>query len=416
MKRIEKIQIDIEKLVIPNFQPVLEDILAHGHTHYDFSGGRGSTKSSFVSIAVLLLLLQNSNCHALILRKVADTLRDSVYAQYTWAIYEMGLEKYFLFKVQPMEIIFQPTGQKILFRGVDKKEKIKSIKVPFGYIGITHFEEKDQFTSREEIRNILQSTMRGGRKFWNFESYNPPISVANWANQDSLQQREDRLTHHNTYLDVPVAWLGKQFLEEAQHLKKVNPRAYEHEYLGMAVGTGGNVFENVEIRTITEEEIKHFDRIYQGLDFGWFPDPLAFVRLHYDKARQTIYIFDEIYENKLPNKTLAQKIKQKGYTDAYIICDREPKSIYDLKDNGIAVKAALKGARSVEYGVKWLQSRMKIVIDAKRTPHTAKEFLYYEYEKNRENEFISSYPDKNNHSIDAVRYALESVFMKRGNG
>lgn len=413
----EKIQIDINRLIIPSFQPVLEDIFKHKHTHYDFGGGRGSTKSSFVSIAVILLLLQNSSCHALILRKVADTLRDSVYAQYTWAIYEMGLEKYFLFKVQPMEMIFRPTGQKILFRGVDKKEKIKSIKVPFGYIGITHFEEKDQFTGREEIRNILQSTMRGGTMFWNFESYNPPISIANWANKDSMEKRTDRLTHHSTYLDVPPKWLGVQFIEEAEHLKKVNFKAYQHEYLGIPVGTGGNVFENLEIRAISEEEIRRFDRIYQGLDFGWYPDPLAFVRLHYDSARQTVYIFDEIYQNKMTHNTLAETLKKKGYIDVYTVCDSaEPKSIYDLKDRGIPVKGAVKGAGSVEYSMKWLQSRVKIVIDPKRTPHTAKEFLYYEYEKNKENQFINGYPDKNNHSIDAVRYALERVFLKRGNG
>lgn len=408
-------KVNIDELVIPNFKPVLKNVLSHKYTHYDIRGGRGSTKSSFVSIAVILLIMQNSDCHALILRKVADTLRDSVYAQYTWAIYAMELEQYFLFKVQPMEIIFLPTGQKIMFRGVDKKEKIKSIKVPFGYIGITHFEEKDQFAGREEIRNILQSTMRGGSKFWNFESYNPPISMSNWANEDSLQPKKDRLTHKNSYLDVPVEWLGEQFIEEAEHLKETNFRAYQHEMLGIPVGTGSNVFEFLELKEITDKQIKTFDRIYMGIDFGWYPDPLAFVRLHYDRARNTIYIFDEIYENKLPNQKVAQKIRKKGYTDAYIVCDSaEPKSIYDLKDNGLPVKAAVKGAGSVEYGMKWLQSK-KIIIDNKRCPHTAKEFLEYEYEHNKDGEVISGYPDENNHSIDAVRYALERVFMRRGN-
>lgn len=408
-------KIDINKLVIPNFKPILKDVLSHEHTHYDIRGGRGSTKSSFVSIAVVLLLLQNSDCHALILRKVADTLRDSVYAQYTWAIYAMEIEQYFLFKVQPMEIIFLPTGQKIMFRGVDKKEKIKSIKVPFGYIGITHFEEKDQFAGREEIRNILQSTMRGGSKFWNFESYNPPISMSNWANEDSLQPKKDRLTHKNSYLDVPVEWLGEQFIEEAEHLKSTNFRAYQHEMLGIPVGTGSNVFEFLKLKEITQEQIKAFDRIYMGIDFGWYPDPFAFVRLHYDRARNTIYIFDEIYENKLPNQKAAQRIRKKGYVDAYIVCDSaEPKSIYDLKDNGLPVKAAVKGAGSVEYGMKWLQSK-RIIIDPTRCPHTAKEFLEYEYEHNKDGEVISGYPDENNHSIDATRYALERVFMRRGN-
>ena len=203
------------------FYDVARDVFRHGHTHYDFSGGRGSLKSSTVSILVPLLLMQkeNRNCHALVLRKVANTIRDSVYAQYMWAIGELGAAAYWDAKVSPMELIYKPTGQKIMFRGADDPMKIKSIKVPFGYIAITHFEEKDQFAGRAEIRNILQSTMRGGSKYWNFESYNPPISRDNWANKDSLEERSDRLCHKSTYLEAPKEWLGEQFLAEAEHLK-----------------------------------------------------------------------------------------------------------------------------------------------------------------------------------------------------
>lgn len=409
--------IRLKELIAPSFYKIHQDLKEKKHTHYWLKGGRGSTKSSFISIEIVLGMMKDRNANAVVLRKVGQTLQGSVYEQLQWAVQVLGVEAFWQSKINPLEMKYTAEGKenKIVFRGADKPKKIKSTKFRKGYCKYVWYEEVDEFGGMEEIRNINQSLLRGGEDFCVFYSYNPPKSQRNWVNEEILQQREDRLVHHSTYLTVPKQWLGEPFFIEAQHLQKVKPDSYRHEYLGEVIGTGGNVFENVEIRTITEEEIKHFDRIYQGLDFGWFPDPLAFVRLHYDKARQTIYIFDEIYENKLPNKTLAQKIKQKGYTDAYIICDREPKSIYDLKDNGIAVKAALKGARSVEYGVKWLQSRMKIVIDAKRTPHTAKEFLYYEYEKNRENEFISGYPDKNNHSIDAVRYALESVFMKRSN-
>ena len=410
--------IRLKELIAPSFYEIHQDLKEKKHTHYWLKGGRGSTKSSFISIEIVLGMMKDRNANAVVLRKVGQTLQGSVYEQLQWAVQVLGVEAFWQSKINPLEMKYTAEGKenKIVFRGADKPKKIKSTKFRKGYCKYVWYEEVDEFGGMEEIRNINQSLLRGGEDFCVFYSYNPPKSQRNWVNEEILQQREDRLVHHSTYLTVPKQWLGEPFFIEAQHLQKVKPDSYRHEYLGEVIGTGGNVFENVEIKTITEEEIKHFDRIYQGLDFGWFPDPLAFVRLHYDKARETIYIFDEIYENKLPNKTLAQKIKQKGYTDAYIICDREPKSIYDLKDNGIAVKAALKGAGSVEYGIKWMQSRMKIIIDAKRTPHTAKEFLYYEYEKNRENEFISSYPDKNNHSIDAVRYALESVFMKRGNG
>jgi phage terminase large subunit len=396
------------------FYDVAHDVFRHGHTHYDFSGGRGSLKSSTVSVLVPLLLINNPGTHALVLRKVANTIRDSVYAQYIWAIGELGMAAYWEAKVSPMELIYKPTGQKIMFRGADDPMKIKSIKVPFGYIAVTHFEEKDQFAGRAEIRTILQSTMRGGSKYWNFESYNPPISRDNWANKDSLEERTDRLCHKSTYLQAPPEWLGEQFLAEAEHLKATDERAYQHEYLGIPVGTGGNVFDNLELREITDEEMSHFDHIYQGVDYGWFPDPFAFIRLHYDRARETIYLMDEIYQNKLTNEASGNIIIQRGYKDAYITCDSaEPKSVADYRAMGLPAKAAVKGPGSVDYGMKWLQRR-KIVIDRKRTPNAYNEFVNYEYDRNKDGDIISGYPDENNHLIDATRYAVERISRRMG--
>lgn len=407
-------EVRLSQVIGPAFHLLARDVFKHGHTHYDLSGGRGSLKSSSVSILVPLLIVANPNIHALVLRKVANTIRDSVYAQYMWAIGELGMAEYWEAKVSPMELIYKPTGQKIMFRGADDPMKIKSIKVPFGYIGITHFEEKDQFAGRSEIRTILQSTMRGGSKFWNFESYNPPISRDNWANKDSLEERLDRLCHKSTYLEAPPEWLGEQFIAEAEHLKATDERAYQHEYLGIAVGTGGNVFDNLELREITEKEIQTFDHIYQGADWGWFPDPFAFVRVHYDRARETIYFIDEIYANKLTNEASGKMILERKYTDAYVTEDSaEPKSVADHFAMGIPAKAAVKGPGSVEYGMKWLQKR-KLVIDKKRTPNVYREFVGYEYERNKEGEIISGYPDENNHTIDATRYALERVYRRMG--
>ena len=396
------------------FYDVARDVFQHGHTHYDFSGGRGSLKSSTVSVLVPLLLINNPGTHALVLRKVANTIRDSVYAQYIWAIGELGMAAHWEAKVSPMELIYKPTGQKIMFRGADDPMKIKSIKVPFGYIAVTHFEEKDQFAGRAEIRTILQSTMRGGSKYWNFESYNPPISRDNWANKDSLEERADRLCHKSTYLQAPTEWLGAQFLAEAEHLKATDEKAYQHEYLGIPVGTGGNVFENLKLREITDEEMPHFDHIYQGVDYGWFPDPFAFIRLHYDRTRETIYLMDEIYQNKLTNEASGNIIIQRGYQDAYITCDSaEPKSIADYRAMGLPAKAAVKGPGSVDYGMKWLQRR-KIVIDRRRTPNAYNEFVNYEYDRNKDGEIISGYPDENNHLIDATRYAVERISRRMG--
>lgn len=407
-------EIRLSEKIGPAFYSVAKDVFEHGHTHYDESGGRGSLKSSFISIVVPLLLVNNPGTHALVLRKVANTIRDSVYAQYMWAIGELGMAAFWDAKVSPMELIYRPTGQKIMFRGADDPMKIKSIKVPFGYIAVTHFEEKDQFSGRAEIRNILQSTMRGGSKYWNFESYNPPISRDNWANKDSLEERPDRLCHKSTYMQAPPEWLGQQFIDEAEHLKETDERAYQHEYLGIPVGTGGNVFDKLELREITDAEVAAFDHIYQGVDWGYFPDPFAFIRLHYDRARETIYLLDEIYENKLSNEQSAQMILRKGYNDVRLICDSaEPKSVADFRAMRLPAFEAIKGPGSVEYGMKFLQRRT-IVIDRKRTPHAYDEFVGYEYERNKDGDIISGYPDANNHLIDATRYALEPVSRRMG--
>lgn len=390
-------------------------IMGHAATHFDLSGGRGSLKSSMISLIVPRIIMTHKDTHALVLRKVGNTIRDSVYAQYLWAIGQLGVADYWEAKKTPMELIFKPTGQKIMFRGADDPMKIKSIKVPFGYIAITHFEEKDQFAGRREIRTILQSTMRGGAEFWNFESYNPPISRDNWANKDSLEERADRIAHKSTYLDVQnVDWLGEQFLNEAEHLKATNEKAYRHEYLGEPVGTGGNVFENIEVRTITDEEIERFDRIYQGVDFGWYPDQYAFLRMYYNSNQETIYLIDELYVNKWSNAQTGEWIKQKGYDDYVIICDSaEPKSVNDYKDMGLPARGAVKGPGSVDYGFKWLQSR-KIVIDPKRTPAAHEEIISYEYERDKDGNIISGYPDANDHAISALRYAMEPLFNRRG--
>lgn len=411
----------IDLNIVPDvFHKMIRDIRAKKHSEYILPGGRGSIKSSTISLIIPELMKNNPNMHSLILRKVGNTIKDSVYAQMKWAIDKLNLNEEFTCKVSPMEITYKPTGQKIYFRGADDPLKIKSIKPEFGYIGIVWFEELDQFAGPEEIRNIQQSAIRGGNEAYKFKTFNPPRSKNNWANEytaEAEEKDENVMVVHSTYLDLGIEqeWLGDIFLADAEHLKEVNPDAYENEYLGKANGNGGNIFEYIEERTITDEEISHFDRIYQGNDWGWFPDPYGFIRLYYDSARETIYFIDEIYENKKSNEWTAKEIKRRGYDDYMITSDSaEPKSVNDYRDFGLPVRSAIKGPGSIEYSMKWLQRR-KLVFDPARTPNARKEFKKYEYERDKDGNIISGYPDKDNHLIDATRYATESMWTRRGN-
>lgn len=400
-------------LIAPAFTPVLFDMENREHLEYVFPGGRGSTKSSFVSIMLIDRIMKNDNIHAVCMRQVGDTLRSSVYQQVLWAIEVLDLSGEFKATVSPLEITKVSTGQKIYFRGADDPGKLKSIKVPFGYIGVLWFEELDQFTGAEAVRKIEQSVIRGGDEAYIFKSFNPPKSAQNWANKYIKIPKENRLVTESTYLTVPKKWLGKPFLDEAEFLKQVNPVAYENEYMGIANGTGGNVFDNVTVRRITDEEIGRFDRIYRGVDWGWFPDPYHYACMYYDSARMRLYIFDEYRCNKKSNKQTAEKLKQKGVTgNDLIICDSaENKSVSDYREYGLMAVAAKKPPGSVEYSMKWLQSLNEIIIDNIRCPYTAEEFLNYEYDRDKNGDVISGYPDKNNHAIDAVRYAMNKIAL-----
>lgn len=433
------ININLDNCIIPMYKPVLQDILAHRHTHYVFAGGRGSTKSSFAGgISVPLLIVQNPKVHAVCFRKVANTIQNSIFAQVVWGIYQLGLERLFRIpKTYSTPIVYLPTGQRIYFMGLDDPMKVKSIKPPFGYIGITWFEELDQYAGDAELRTVTQSTMRGGEYFWDFRTFNPPISKNNWANEYAEEcetfRTDDTLVIRNSYLDVPKIWLGSQFYAEAERLKAINPRAYKHEYLGQAVGTGGDVFENVEdldmTRAVQQTDVygnvirtvplyQTFDKIYNGIDWGFSIDPFRFVKMHYEPRKLDLYIFAEYNTMKTRNRvvfnTLYNEKKLLTFDELVTADSAEEKSIADFKAYGAFIRGAAKGPDSVRYGIKWLQGLNHIYIDKRMCPFTYREFTQYEYEQDREGNFISSYPDENNHSIDATRYAMERWANRRG--
>lgn len=400
-------KIKLSDVIAPSFKGIHRDIKKDGHTHYWLKGGRGSTKSSFVALEIIYGIMRDPEANAVVLRKVKDTLRDSVYEQLTWAIEKLGVAHYWDIPESKLVLTYVPTGQKILFRGADNPKKIKSTKVKKGYIKYIWYEELDEFNGMEEIRMINQSLMRGGSGFKVFYSYNPPQSINNWVNYEATLTRPDRLVHESTYLTVPREWLGDEFIIEAEHLKKVNKDAYDHEYMGEVTGTGGEVFKNINVREITDEEISNFWNIKRGLDFGYAIDPLSYGTMHYDRKKKRLYIFHELYKTGLSNYGAHEHIKRENINNDVVKADSaEPKSINELNQYGLRVVGVKKGPDSVNYGIKFLQDLEEIVIDDTRCPHTAKEFLNYELEKDAQGEFKAKFPDKNNHAIDMTRYAL----------
>lgn len=404
---IPAVNVRLSELIAPSFYEVHRELKEERYDEYWLKGGRGSTKSTFISIEIILGMLRDPDANAVVFRRYQNELRDSVIGQFEWTIAKMNMGHLFHVQVSPMQIIYLPTGQRIIFRGADNPKKLKSINLGRGYIKYAWFEELDQFGSMNEIRNILQSVFRGGdQKRVVFFSYNPPKSARSWVNQEAKIPKPGKRVHHSTYLDVPKHWLGERFLADARHLKRTNELAYRHEYLGEETGTGLEVFTNVILETITDEQIARFDRIRQGLDFGYAAHPACFERLHYDSTRRRLYLFAEVAGLNLSNRLLWMKIQK--YNDVITIADSaEPKSIDELRSYGLRVTPAKKGPGSVEFGIKWLQDLEAIIIDPQCSPLAAKEFINYALETDRNGMVKNKFPDKDNHSIDAVRYALE---------
>lgn len=375
-------------------------------------GGRGSGKSSDIAIIVTQLLMRYP-LNAVGIRKIDNTLELSIFEQMKWAIELSGVSHLFKVNKSPMKITYRPRGNYMVFRGAQEPERIKSLKAsnfPFAFVWI---EELAEFKTEDEITTITNSILRGelddGLFYKFFFSYNPPKRKQSWVNKkyESAFVPANTYVHHSTYLDNPH--ISKQFIEEAEAMKARNPMRYRWEYGGEAIGSGVVPFNNLTFRKIEDEEIKTFDNIRQGVDFGYATDPLAFVRWHYDKTRRRLFLMDELHGVKISNRELAEWVMSKGYHTHEVIADSaEPKSIVELRSLGLRrIRGAKKGPDSVEYGERWLDDLDEIIIDPKRTPHAAKEFEDIDYQTDKDGNPKPRLEDKNNHAIDATRYAME---------
>lgn len=394
-------------------------------------GGRGSLKSSWASIELVAHIEAHPGEHAAAVMKRKNSLRDAVYAQVVWAIHALGLDDEYEMPVSTLKIRRKATGQVIFFAGCDDPHKSKGLKAPFGHIGFAWFEECDQFRGMAEIRTVLQSIARGGDRTVRVYTYNPPRTRDNWANREADRRRDaGEEVFDSCYTDAPPEWLGAQFVADAEALREADEQAYRHEYLGEPVGYGGQIFDRVEFREVTDAEIATFERLHAGQDFGWFPDPWAATLSEWQPGRHTLVTFAELGGNKLQPAEQAARIRGlltwsdgagpdgnprgPAYHRLRVLSDdAAPDIIQAQRDEGVDARAAGKGGlRDMSY--RFLQS-VTWVIDPARCPNLAREVREAEFEMDPSTgEYSGDYPDGNDHWIDATRYALMDVVTRRG--
>lgn len=397
----------LSSLIGKAYYKVYNSIRENKHTHYWFKGGRGSLKSAFVCIIIIWLMTKDHSqgkiTHCVAMRKVKDTIKDSIFTNLLWAIDLLGLSSKWKHTTSPMKLWIGENT--ILFRGCANQSdhtKIKSIKFKKGKPKYAIFEEVTEFFGMDEILSICQSIFRGTDEAFSFYMYNPPPSRNNWVNEESRKEEDGKYIHHSTYLSAPAEWLGNVFIEEAKKVKKYQPRKYRHMYLAEEIGEGLEIYppftaDNpeglVEYRTITDEEIKNFTKIERGFDPG-YSHAACYAEVYYDKEKEWIYIVDEVYLYGASNYNLYTSIKKKAGTK-YISADNEdPRLINEFNLYGLNMGKTKKGKDSKDHGIKWLQDRGRIIIDKKRTPNIKSDFENYEFKKNKEGKIIYDYPDE----------------------
>ncbi|MFK5673019.1 PBSX family phage terminase large subunit [Mammaliicoccus sciuri] len=405
--------IDMSQLIPTHFHDLWRATKDNSILNIVAKGGRGSGKSSDTAIIIAQLIMRYP-VNALILRKIDNTLASSVFEQIKWAINEMQVSHLFQVKVSPMEIIYKPRGNKMIFRGAQNPERIKSLKDARFPFTIAWIEELAEFKTEDEVTTITNSLLRGelddGLFYKFYYTYNPPKRKQSWVNKkyETSFQPDNTFVHHSTYMNNP--YIAKEFIKEAEGARERNEMRYRWEYLGEAIGSGVVPFNNLQIESIPQDLYDTFDNIRNAVDFGYATDPLAFVRWHYDKKKRIIYAMDEYYGVQISNREFADWLHKKGYQSDDIYADSaEPKSIAELKkEHGVKrIKGVKKGKDSVEYGEQWLDDLQAIVIDPKRTPNIAREFENIDYETDKDGNVKPRLEDKDNHTIDATRYALE---------
>ncbi len=382
-----------------------------------FFGGSSSGKSFFIAQKIVLDCLggnyggaEREGVNWLCCRNVARTIRNSIYNQIVKTIYDMGLEGYFKINKSDMVITCTRNGKQILFNGLDDVEKVKSITPATGVLERIFIEEATEI--REDAYMQLTKRLRGisPNAKYIVMAFNP-ILKSHWIYKKFFNNWDDS---KNSYEDKDVCILKTTYKdndmltdEDRERLENESDPYYYNVYSLGNWGVLGNViFTNCRTDDLSEM-IPTFDNIYIGCDFGYSSDPNALIKIHYDKARKRIYVFDEIYQCGMSDDELVIVAKEFAGKE-YVVCDSaEPKTIDFMACCGINAVPAVKGADSINRGIRWLQGQ-EIIIDNK-CQNFKNEMEQYHWQEDKYGNAMAKAVDKDNHLIDALRYATESL-------
>ena len=422
-------EVKLSEVIGQSFYPVHRTIRSELVDEFWLKGGRGSLKSSFVSIQIVLGIISDADANAVCFRKVSNTIRDSVQNSILWAIDILGETDNFHSITSPTEITYKPTGQKIFLRGLDEPRKIKSIKARRGYLKYLWFEEADEYQGADEIRSVEQSVLRGGQKFVEFFCYNPPRNPRHWINVMAEENKDNKFIHHSSYLEVPRHWLGEKFFEKAERLKKNNYELYLHEYEGRPIGNPEEIIFSGkwEVRNFETPPVGQMEqeRFFFGADWGFAQDPTVLIRCFIKD--DCLWVDHEVYKIKTEIDHMVQTIFDKIPESRKWMIEADssgPEKISYIKRQGFMIRGAKKWEGSVTEGIQFMLSFKKIILH-ERCKRLAKEFETYSYKIDKNTrEILPVVDDKKDRireegdqigtkddGMDAIRYAL-STYIK----
>lgn len=376
-------------------------------------GSRASKKSKTTALRWIYLMMKYDKSNLLVIRKTYRTLKDSCWTDLKWATRRLEVENLWSFKESPLEATYLPTGQKILFRGLDDPLKVTSITVDYGYLCWAWLEEAFEVNSEADF-DTLDESIRGELppnlwKQWVI-SFNP-WNERHWLKKKFFDvSNPDILAQTTNY--TCNEWLDEADKRLFENMKINNPRRYNVAGLGNWGITEGLVYDNVHVDYRFELTDMVNYKTVCGMDFGYTNDPTAFFIGFLDEKNKALYIWDELYEKGLTNRMIYDRLVSMGYGKESIVCDSaEPKSIAELRGYGLRAKAAVKGKDSISHGIQYIQG-LTIYIHPRCVNFTT-EIQNYTFDKDKFGNAINQPIDDFNHLMDAMRYALEKYAMGR---